>query len=955
LVGVFGLYTLFDNFRKKFLLWSIYLPFYYLMTSKYKVYLVDAMALAYRSHFAMLRSGLRNADGMATGSIFGFANTLVKIIDQDKPSHLAVVWDTHAPTFRHQMDPSYKANRPPQPEELTIAIPIIKEMIDHFGIKNLESDGYEADDIIGTLAKQAEAASADVYLVTPDKDFMQLVDDHIKMLKPLNNGDGFDLIDRDGVVNYFGVQPEQVIDVLALIGDTSDNVPGVPGIGKKGAPELILQYGSIEKLIEAAPEISSKRVREGITENAEQALKSRELVTIKTDVPDIISWKSLQWEGPDTASLGPFFKRMGFRTLMQRYGGASELTPTKPNKETTSTQPDLFTDHIPADTSFGSSFQAEDVDYQIISNESELLVLAAYLHQQNAFCFDTETTGLSGITSELVGISISTEAKKAWYIPVMGEKSIDLQLILKVLGPVFLNPKTIKIAHHHKYDYQLLSRSGFKLEGPIFDTMLAAYIIDSNQSLKMDRLSEKYLEYTPIPIDSLIGKTSPWKSMDQVPLDRIAPYACEDADITFRLYQVLAPLIDKDELDEVASSIEFPLSEVLAEMELKGVKIDSDMLKNYGKELSDDIREIEAKIYELAGCTFNLNSPAQLGDILFNKLNIPTGKKTSTGKFSTNEEVLNELAHHYEVPKFILEYRGLSKLKSTYVDTLPALVEPSTGRLHSSFNQSVAATGRLSSSGPNLQNIPIRTAKGREIRRAFIADDGYKLMSADYSQIELRIIASIANDVAMKEAFERGEDIHARTAAEVFGLTELTDVTQEQRRKAKEVNFGIPYGVSAFGLAQRLGISNMEGRQMIEAYFNRFPGIKEYISETISYAKDRGYVKTLTGRRRYIPDINSGNAAARGFAERTAINMPIQGTAADLIKIAMIAIHRFLKDGGYRSRMLLQVHDELVFEIHESELDQVPVTICRLMEEAMPIGVPLKVEMGIADNWLDAH
>lgn len=925
------------------------------MSSKYKVYLVDAMALAYRSHFAMLRSGLKNAEGMATGSIFGFANTLVKIIDQDKPSHIAVVWDTHEPTFRHQMDPAYKANRPPQPEELTIAIPLIKEMIQCFGIKNLESDGYEADDIIGTLAKQAEAAEADIFLVTPDKDFMQLVDDHIKMLKPLNNGDGFDLIDRDGVFRYFGVQPEQVIDVLALIGDTSDNVPGVPGIGKKGAPELILEYGNIEKLIESAPNITSKRVREGIIQNAEQALKSRILVTIKTDVPNILSWKDIQWEGPDASSLGTFFKRMGFRSLTQRFSGITEVPRAKMVHDSSGNQPDLFSDQPNPSLSFSGSFRAEEVEYKTVLERSQLVDLCERLSMVKAFCFDTETTSISGISSDLVGISISMEAQKAFYIPIMGDKFIDLSLVRKMLLPAFSNPKTTKIAHHHKFDYQVLRRHGFVLDGPIFDTMLAAYLIDSNQSLKMDRLSEKYLDYSPIPIDSLIGKNSPWKSMEQVPLDRITSYACEDADITLRLYHVLKSLIANDELEEVASTIEFPLSEVLAEMELKGVKIDSEMLNRYGKELSEDIRRIEAQIYELAGCSFNLNSPAQLGDILFNKLSIPTGKKTSTGKFSTNEEVLTELAQHYEVPKYILEYRGLSKLKSTYVDTLPELVEPSTGRLHTSFNQSVAATGRLSSSGPNLQNIPIRTAKGREIRRAFIADDGFKLMSADYSQIELRIIASIADDQAMKEAFERGEDIHARTAAEVFGLTDITKVTADQRRKAKEVNFGIPYGVSAYGLAQRLGISNTEGRMMIDAYFHRFPGIKEYISETISYAKDHGYVKTLTGRRRYIPDINSGNGAARGFAERTAINMPIQGTAADLIKIAMISIHKFLKEGNYRSRMLLQVHDELVFEIYESELEIVPLEICRRMEEAMPIGVPLKVEMGIANNWLDAH
>ncbi len=929
------------------------------MKSKHKVYLLDAMALAYRAHFAMIRSNLRNSEGIATGPIFGFANTLVKLIETDKPTHLAVVWDTHAPTFRHEMDPNYKANRPPQPEELTVAIPIIKEMIAAFNIPNLESDGYEADDIIGTLAKQAESADADVFLVTPDKDFMQLVDDHIMMLKPLNNGDGFDMIDRDGVVNYFGVQPEMVIDVLALIGDTSDNVPGVPGIGKKGAPELILKYGSIEKLIESAPEISSKRVKEGLTQGAEQAMKSKTLVTIKTDVPEILNWRTLEWEGPDKQALTDFFKRMGFRSLTAKFSDILTQAPAPVAKSGgDASQGSLFGGSEIADSlglSVESSYDASKVDYRSVTDAETLAALLKELSASSVISFDTETTDVDAVSAELVGVSFSTSESTGWYVPVGVEGALPWEDVKVAVKPHLEDHTKLKVAHHHKFDYQMLIRYGIKVSGPIFDTMLAGYLIDAGQSLKMDNLSEKYLDYRPISIATLIGKNAPWKNMDQVPIDRVSVYAAEDADITLRLYNVMNPLLEKDDLNEVAQSIEFPLSEVLADMELEGVKIDVPMLDAYAKELTEDILVIETKIYEAAGAQFNINSPAQLGDILFKKLGIPTGKKTSTGKFSTNEEVLSALAAEHEVPRLVLEYRGLAKLKSTYVDSLPLLVNPRTGRVHTSYNQSVAATGRLSSSNPNLQNIPIRTEKGREIRRAFIPEDGFRLMSADYSQIELRIIASIAEDEAMLAAFERGEDIHARTAAEVFGLDDIGKVTPDQRRKAKEVNFGIPYGVSAFGLAQRLGISNGEGRQMIDAYFERFPGIKEYISKTVAFAKDNGYVKTLTGRRRYIPEINSGNPNSRGFAERTAINMPIQGTAADLIKIAMISIHELIQDGGYRSRMLMQVHDELVFEIHESELGTLPDMIKRHMEEAMPIGVPLKVEMGIADNWLEAH
>jgi DNA polymerase-1 len=877
------------------------------------------------------------------------------LLDTDQPTHIAVVWDTYAPTFRHQMDPNYKAHRPPQPEEITIAIPYIKKMIQAYGIVNLESDGFEADDIIGTLAKQAEISEADVFLVTPDKDYMQLVDDHICMLKPLNNGDGFEIVNREGVKAYFGVEPEWVIDVLALLGDTSDNVPGVPGIGKKGAPTLVLEYGHIEDLIQKAQDIPQKRTKEALLQSAEQVLKSKTLVTIKTDVPEIPNWRSLEWGGPHTEELAEFFRKMGFRTLHQRFVGQIK----KP--ATATSQGDLFGGDDPQPNQAASNARvttirehADDKEYLTILSRTDLEQLVQDLMLKPVICIDTETDSADPMRAKLVGVSISDQADRAWYIPT-NQPALATTEVLEVLKPLLEHPTSVKIAHHYKFDYQIFKRHGVTLKGPVFDTMLAAYLIDSGQALKMDALSLKYLDYEPIPIDALIGKQAPWKSMDQVPLETISRYAAEDAEVTYRLYACFQELLQKDALEPVAQTIEFPLSPVLAEMELAGVKIDAALLTHYGQDLLTEITRIESQIYQSAGAQFNINSPAQLGDILFNKLGIPSGKKTSTGKFSTNEEVLTSLSVQYEVPRLVLEYRGLAKLKSTYVDALPELIHPDTGRVHTSFNQHIAATGRLSSSNPNLQNIPIRSDKGREIRKAFIAEPGYQILSADYSQIELRIIASMAHDEAMIRAFEQDEDIHARTASEIFGLQDLSLVTPDQRRKAKEVNFGIPYGVSAFGLAQRLGIPNGEARDMIQAYFDRFPSIKLYMQETVAFAKTHGYVTTLSGRRRYIPEINSNNPAGRGFAERTAINMPIQGTAADLIKIAMISIHRWLQDTQCKSRMIMQVHDELVFEIHDSERDFVPNEIKHRMEHAMDLKVPIKVEMGLASNWLDAH
>lgn len=921
--------------------------------SKSLLFLLDGMALAYRSHYAFIRSNLKNSEGIPTGPILGFANTLEKLLDEHQPTHVAVAWDTSVPTFRHEMDEEYKANRPPQPEELKIGIPLIKEMIDGYGIRNIEKDGYEADDLIGTIASDANAEDVDVYMVTPDKDFMQLVHDHIMMYKPDNQNGGFNLIDREGVKDYFGVYPEKVIDVLAILGDTSDNIPGVKGIGKKGAPKLINKYGSLEAAIEDAPNMSSKRHREGLQKYEEQALHAKEMVTIKTDVPDTDPWEKLEWEGTHDEELGAFFKRMEFRTLTQKYLG-EEVSHSSDKSD--KNQGDLFGKASGAEKeSTLQSYDEDTVSYELVSEADHLENLVEKLRGAQTLCFDTETDGVDPMKNKLVGISLSTTAGVAYYIPVKTEGGIPVDEALAILQPLFTDPNNLKIAHNYKFDYMMLHRAGLEIKGPAFDTMIAGYLIDADQKLKMDAMAQKYLNYEPIPIEQLIGSGRKKKTMDQLPPEEIKVYACEDADITLRLYEVLRDELEEDELKEIAEALEFPLMEVLAKMEMEGVLVDRAMLEEFSATLRDDLLALEETIYEKAGTEFNINSPKQLGEVLFDKMGLPAGKKTKTGQYSTAESVLTKLAADYEMPELILEYRALSKLKSTYVDALPKLINKETGRIHTDFNQSVAATGRLSSSNPNLQNIPIRTERGREIRKAFVAEEGHQLLSADYSQVELRVIASIAEDENMIQAFQSGEDIHARTAKEIFSLDTLDEVTDNQRRKAKEVNFGIPYGVSAYGLANRLGISNEEGKEMIDQYFERFPSIRDYISETKAFAKENGYVKTLMGRRRYIPQINSGNWNVRSFAERTAINMPIQGTAADIIKRAMIDIQQFIEEQSLGTRMLLQVHDELIFSIPDAEADEVPAKLKKLMESAYELSVPLEVEMGLADNWLEAH
>lgn len=940
-----------------------------------KLFLIDGHALAYRSYFAFINANLRNSKGIPTGSLMGFANTLVKLLESEKPTHIAVAWDTHAPTFRHEMDEAYKANRPPQPDELRITIPLMKQMVTHFGFQNLEKDGYEADDIIGTLAQKAGIDGAEVYMVTPDKDFMQLVTANVRMYKPLNNGDGFQVIDPDGVEAFFGVRPEKVIDVLAIIGDTSDNIPGVPGIGKKGAPQLINEYGSLEAAIEAAPGIKGKRVREGLTQNADQALLSKKMIVIDTNVPDTVNWTNLKWEGPAAESLSEFFKEMEFRTLSRKFGEAmseqgsgSQDTQVRKSaaalrRDQQSGQGDLFgSGHQPSSEDREAtlkSIESEKAAYSLVASVEELDALLRKLAASDFFCFDTETTAADPMYAELVGLAFSVQKGEAFYVPVKsteGEgEGFQLSEIRDKLETVLGNG-SLKIAQNYKYDYIVLKRHGIAVNGPLFDTMIAAYLIDSNQKLSMDELSRHYLGYQPVSIESLIGKGKQQKSMRDVPVERVMPYACEDADITLQLYVMLSQKIESDGLAEIAETVEFPLVRVLGDLEMNGIRLDTGMLETFSAQLGEDMMVLEKEIFGEAGETFNVNSPAQLGEILFEKLKLPSGKKTKTGKYSTNEQILTDLAAFgHKLPALVLDYRSLSKLKSTYADALPKLIHPKTGRVHTSLNQQVAATGRLSSSNPNLQNIPIRTDRGREIRKAFIADEGKVLIAADYSQIELRVIASISEDAAMMQAFLDDQDIHARTAMEIFGLGSIAEVDRDMRRKAKEVNFGIPYGVSAFGLAQRLGIERSEAKTIIDAYFERFPGIRNYIRETTAFARDNGYVTTLLGRRRYIPEIRSSNPNMRAFAERTAINMPIQGTAADLIKIAMVRLHKRLQNEMPECRMLLQVHDELLFEVPEAKAEQAVKLIRAEMEQAMELKVPVKAEAGVAGNWLEAH
>ncbi len=943
-----------------------------------KLFLLDALALIYRAHFAFSKNPRINSKGINTGAALGFTNTLVEVLQKEKPTHIGVAFDSAAKTFRHDNFAEYKANRQAQPEDISVAIPYCKKIVEAFNIPVLILDGYEADDIIGTLANRAEKAGFDVYMMTPDKDYCQLVTDHVFLYKPAFLGNAVEVWDVQKVLEKWEIERvEQVIDILGLQGDAVDNIPGIPGIGEKTAKSLIQKYGSVENLIANVGELKGKQ-KENVQNFADQGLMSKELATIHCDVPLPFNEEALIYNGPNEEQLGELFAELEFRQLAQRVLGqplaAATAAPTKPaarkGKSADQGQTSLF-DMAPAPAAVTEAGVPEAAllpmrtidnslhDYHLINTPELRQSLIKYLLLQDEVSFDTETSSIDAITAKLVGMSFSYIPGEAYYIPVPHDDQAATESILAEFKPVLENPNIAKIGQNIKYDILVLKKYNVEVKGPIFDTMLAHYLLEPEMRHNMDVLSETYLNYSPIPITDLIGaKGKNQLSMTDLTPEQIKDYACEDADVTLRLKHYFEPLLQEQGLMKLFNEVENPLVQVLADVEKEGITIDSNALADFSMQLEGEIRNIEERIYELAGEEFNIGSPKQLGEVLFDKMELHGKgkiKKTKTGQHATGEEILSKLAGEHEVIRLILDHRQLTKLKSTYVDALPQLVCSLDGRVHTSFNQAVTATGRLSSTNPNLQNIPIRTERGREIRKAFVARDSkHLLISADYSQIELRIMADFSGDPTMKEAFRNGLDIHASTASKVFHVP-LDKVDADMRRKAKTINFGIIYGISAFGLAERLNIPRREAADIIEAYFKEFPAVKEYMDEVINKAREQEYVETLLGRRRYLRDINSRNQNMRGFAERNAVNAPIQGTAADIIKIAMINIHEYLKQENLKTRMILQVHDELLFDAPKDEVEIVTPKIVELMTNALPLSVPMEVGLGVGQNWLEAH
>jgi len=927
-----------------------------------KLFLLDGMALIYRAYFALSKNPRLTSYGLNTGAIMGFTNTLLEVLKNQEPSHIAVVFDTAAPTNRHIEFESYKANRQSMPEDLSAAIPYIFRLIEGFNIPIITMDGFEADDIIGTLAKKGEKEGFTVYCMTPDKDFGQLVSDNIFIYKPARMGNGAETLGVAEILEKWEINDVlQVIDILGLWGDAVDNIPGIPGIGEKTAKKLIQEFGSIENLVQNTDKLKGK-LQQNVITYTDQGLISKKLATIILDVPVEFDEQALQLESPNKEVLESLFSELEFRTLGKRVFG-EEFSIIESNK---SNQMDLFTQHelvvsaelseTTLETTPLNTLSTTEHTYELVDDSIKQQALAQLLGAESSFCFDTESTGLDAMQAELVGISFSIAPNTAYYVPVSADKDQAL-LTVAIFKDILEAPHITKIGQNIKYDILMLARYGVQVAGNLFDTMLAHYLIDPDTRHNMDYLAETYLNYTPVSITDLIGpKGKNQGTMRDVELDKIKEYASEDADITLQLKHQLAPLLAQTETLRLAEQVEFPLVHVLAEIEKNGVKIDEVTLNQFSKELELDIRRLEAEIYEKTGTIFNIASPKQLGEVLFDKLQLdPKAKKTKTGQYKTGEDVLLALAHKSDIVQHILDFRQLQKLKSTYVDSLPNLVNPHTGLIHTSYNQAVAATGRLSSTNPNLQNIPIRTEKGREVRKAFISrDKDWVLISADYSQIELRIMAQLSQDVNMLDAFNQGLDIHKATAAKVYGV-ELDLVSAEMRRNAKAVNFGIIYGQSAFGLSQSLGISRKMAAEIIDQYFSQYTGIKQYMSKVIEFAKENGYVETILKRRRYLRDINSANMTVRGFAERNAINAPIQGSAADLIKIAMINIQQDITQQGLQGKMIMQVHDELVFDVPLGEVEVFRKIIADRMKNAMDLTVPIEIEIGQGNNWLQAH
>lgn len=947
------------------------------MSQQKRLFLLDAYALIFRGYYAFIKNPRINSKGMDTSAIMGFMNSLMDVIKREKPDHLAVAFDNGGSQLRNDIFPEYKSHRDATPEAIKIAIPYIQELLKAMHIPIIEVKGYEADDLIGTIAKQAEKQNYKVFMVTPDKDFAQLVSENIFMYKPARMGNGIEIWGIPEVLAKFEIErPDQVIDFLGMMGDTADNIPGLPGVGEVTAKKLLKEFGTMENLLANTDKLKGK-MKENIEANKEKGLLSKTLATILLDCPVIFDETDYELSTPDVEKTDALFNELEFRRMAEQFDaifkkGGSATANSNPVDETklykkpqpkNEEQFDLFGSAIQDDSSeetrhqYYNNLENTAHSYQIIQGDLGLKLLLQNLQKQSSVCFDTETTGLDALHAELVGISFSYEKGKGFYVP-FPENQEEAQTLLEKFISFFENENIEKIGQNLKYDLKILSNYNVTVKGKLFDTMIAHYLINPDMRHNMDILSETYLKYSPQSIETLIGKKGKnQKSMRDVALEEIKEYAVEDADVTLQLKEIFTLELDKTGTKKLFEEIEIPLVKVLADMEKEGIRVDVDFLKSLSKTLGDDIKILEANIFETAGEKFNLASPKQLGDILFDKLKIGgiKQKKTKTGQYATGEEILSYLAAENPIVKDILDWRQLVKLQNTYVEALPNQVDKITQRIHTDYMQTVAATGRLSSNNPNLQNIPIRTERGRQIRKAFVArDENYTLVSADYSQIELRVIAALSGEENMIKAFQNHEDIHKSTASKVFNVP-LEEVTREQRSHAKTVNFGIIYGVSAFGLSNQTNLSRKESADLIEAYYQTYPRLKSYIQEQIDFARENGYVQTILGRRRYLKDINSQNAIVRGGAERNAVNAPIQGSAADIIKIAMINIHEKLTSENWKSKMLLQVHDELVFDVHNSELEKIKPMIKHEMEHAFKLDVPLDVDLGAGKDWLEAH
>ncbi|MBK9285406.1 MAG: DNA polymerase I [Sphingobacteriaceae bacterium] len=946
-----------------------------------KLFLLDAFALIYRSYFAFSSSPRINSKGFNTSAIFGFTNTLVEILKKEKPTHIAVVFDTDAPTQRHIEFEAYKANRDEMPEDLRVSIPLIIDLIHAFNIEVIGIPGFEADDVIGTLARKAELAGFTTYMMTPDKDYGQLVDANTFIYKPARLGNGVEILGQEEICKKWDIRSvSELVDILGLMGDASDNIPGIPGVGEKTAIKFIKEFGSVENLLQNTDKLKGK-MKEKVEANKDLAIQSKKLATIILDCPIELDENLLAVKDYNKEALRELFKELEFRRIAQNIlgediGGTEKLAEENYKaksaegqmglfstaeffngkngnaKTATESQPDVF---VEENISF-QNIQNTTHHYELVDSPEKMQDLIKSLESANEFCFDTETTGLDSLLAELVGLSFSIQKHQAWYVPIDADKSKALEQV-NVFKHILQNENKTLIGQNIKYDYHILQNYGIEIKNKLFDTMIAHFLIMPDMRHNMDVLAETYLNYAPVSIETLIGKKGKeQRSMRDVAIDEIKEYAAEDADITLQLKEKFAPELKEKEVLDLFNTVEVPLVKVLADMEREGIRLDVDGLKEFSVQLETDINSVDAEIQNLAGTKFNISSPKQVGEILFEYLKIvDKPKKTKTGQYATGEEILNKLENVHPIVSKILDYRELVKLKNTYVDTLPELVNAQTKHIHTSYNQVVAVTGRLSSDHPNLQNIPIRTERGRQIRKAFIPrNEEYTLLSADYSQIELRIVASISGDPNMCEAFNSNKDIHTATAAKVYGIPEC-EVTKEMRYKAKSVNFGIIYGQGPFGLADNLNISRAEAQELIQNYFKEYGGIKNYMDNEINFARENGYVKTLLGRKRWLRDINSQNANVRSFAERNAINTPIQGSAADMIKVAMINIHNRFKKENFKSKMILQVHDELIFDVYKPELNTIKPIVEDLMKTALPLNVPIEVGMGVGKNWLDAH